>query len=154
MPGWSPLTKSGHALNIRMCLKHSLLCGFHCPVDWKHQLYTLFYVAVQHLLVPVSLESETLLSLVSGLNKTSEAISVNFPVCPMIGHRARSVRLSSGQSGGNRGPRNPGQVWELIGTKPSGWARCCWIRIRIQQLWASGTQAKPAGLFCGSLVRI
>lgn len=101
MPGWSLLAKSGHAPNIRMCLKHSLLCGFHCPVDWKQQLYTLFYVAVQHLFVPVSLESETLLSLVSGPDKTSEAMSVNFPVCPMSGHRARNVRLSSGQSGGN-----------------------------------------------------
>lgn len=97
MPGWSPLAKSGHAPDVRICLRHSLLCGFHCPVDWKNQLYTLFYVTVQHLLVQVSLESETLLSLVSGPNKTSEAMSVNFPVCPMSGHRARSMRLFSGQ---------------------------------------------------------
>lgn len=103
MSGWSPLAKSGHAPDIRICLRHSLLCGFHCPVDWKNQLYTLFYVAVQHLLVQVSLESETLLSLVTGPNKTSEAMSVNFPVCPMWAQSKEYEAVFLGSKEGTEG---------------------------------------------------
>lgn len=74
-------------------------------------LFTLFYVAAHPLLIPVSLESGVLLSLVSGPNQPSVTTSVNFPVWSLGGQGSRIVRLSSGLQGGNRGP------WSLGGSK-------------------------------------
>lgn len=71
-------------------------------------LFTLFYVAAQHLLIQMSLEL-ALLSLVSGPTQPNVTTSVNFPVCSMGGQGTRILRLSFGLHGEIRGPWSLGR---------------------------------------------